>query len=88
MSYHVIVSPTTSRWRGRRNLLWSTTVKPKNTRDSSNNLVQQAQTMAGSAEHWQFTGNVVQAQQLMMTAQMMFGQAKTMQGKAKALHIA
>jgi len=43
--------------------------------------VQQAQTMAGSAEHWQFTGNVVQAQQIMMSAQMMFGQAKTMQAK-------
>eukprot|EP00397_Hematodinium_sp_SG-2012_P055327 GEMP01067443.1.p1 GENE.GEMP01067443.1~~GEMP01067443.1.p1 ORF type:complete len:258 (+),score=83.92 GEMP01067443.1:125-898(+) len=53
---------------------------------ASNNLVAQGQQLAGNANHYQFMGQPVQAQQMMMQAHSLFNQGDTMGKQARELH--
>merc|ERR1719171_1207977 len=52
---------------------------------AGNVLKQQAITLAGSAEHYQFTGNVVQANQIMVQSHSLFASATADQNEATKL---
>merc|ERR1719355_222810 len=52
---------------------------------AGNVLKQQAITLAGSAEHYQYTGNVVQANQIMVQAHSLFHSADADQAEANKL---
>ena len=52
---------------------------------AGNVLKQQAITLAGSAEHYQYTGNVVQANQIMVQAHSLFASATADQNQAAKL---